>query len=75
MPPVPLIHPTSADALLTLRHLLEERALVATLPLGRDPDYMADLDEEIGAIRHELVLLAVTEIATLRAELGDRGQG
>jgi hypothetical protein len=75
MPPVPLIHPTASDAMHALRHLLEERALVSTLPLGRDPDYVADLEEEIAAVRQEVVLLAVTEIATLRAELGGRGDG
>ncbi len=75
MPPVPLIHPSAAEAQEALRHLLEERALVATLPLGRDPDYIADLEEEVATLRHELVLLAVTEIATLHAELGARGQG
>jgi len=71
----PAIHPTSTDALLALRHLLEERALVATLPLGQDPDYVADLEEEIADARRQLVLAAVTEIATLRAELGARAQG
>ncbi len=75
MSPVPLIHPSAADALQALRHLLEERALVATLPLGRNAAYMADLEEEIATVRHEVVLLAVTEIAVLRAELGAHGQG
>ena len=75
MPLVPRTHPTASDAMHALRHLLEERALVSTLPLGRDPEYVADLEEEIAAVRHEVVLLAVGEIATLRAELGARGQG
>ncbi len=75
MPPVPLIHRSAADAQEALRHLLEERALVSTLPLGRDPEYVADLDDEIATLRHEVVLLAVTELAALRADLGVRGEG
>ncbi len=75
MQPLPRIHRSVPDAQEALRHLLEERALVATLPLGRDPEYVADLDDEIATLRREVVLLAVTEIATLRAELGTRAQG
>jgi hypothetical protein len=75
MPPVQLIHRSVTDAQQALRHLLEERALVTTLPLGRNAEYMADLDEEIATVRHEVVLLAVTEIASLRAALGARAEG
>jgi hypothetical protein len=53
-------------------HLLElqaERALASIEGLALTPAYMADLDEEIDATTHAYVGVAVTEIATLRAEL------
>jgi hypothetical protein len=53
-------------------HLLElqaERALASIEGLAVYPAYMADLDEEIEATTRAYVGAAVTEIATLRAEL------
>ena len=50
-----------------LNQLQAERALALVEGLGSA--YMADLDEEIAATRHAYVAAAVTEIATLRAEL------
>jgi len=53
-------------------HLVEleaERALAITRGLSKVETYMADLDEEIAATRQLYVASAVTEIATLRAEL------
>jgi hypothetical protein len=53
-------------------HLLElqtERALASTEGLAMDSVYMADLDGEIEATARAYIGAAVTEIATLRAEL------
>ncbi len=66
---------TALDALRHLEVLQEERALAAITSLVHDPDYIADLDDDIEASTHAYVGLAVTEIATLRAELGDRLRG
>ena len=52
-----------------LRQLVGERALAQAEGLGTQAAYMADLDEEIEAARAAYVGTAVTEIATLRAEL------
>lgn len=51
-------------------HLLQtERALALDTALRDDPAYMADLDEEILATRHAFIGSAVTEIASLRAQV------
>jgi hypothetical protein len=53
-------------------HLLElhaERSLASIAGLAGDSAYMADLDGEIEATVTAYVGAAVTEIATLRAEL------
>jgi hypothetical protein len=53
-------------------HLLElqaERALAAIEGLAVNSVYMADLDGEIEAAARAYAAAAVTEIATLRAEL------
>ncbi len=61
---------TTAPALAEqLRLLYAERALAAVEGLVADRAYMADLDEEIALARQAYVGTAVTEIATLRAEL------
>jgi hypothetical protein len=52
-----------------LQQLQSERALALIEGLDSDSAYMADLDEEIVVTRHAYVGAAVTEIATLRAEL------
>lgn len=52
-----------------LRELHVERALAAIEGLADDRAYMADLEEEILAARHAYVGTALTEIATLRAQL------
>ena len=52
-----------------LRQLLGERSLARAEGLGAQAAYMADLEEEIEAARAAYVGTAVTEIATLRAEL------
>ena len=52
-----------------LRELESERALASIEGLQSDSAYMADLDGQIAATRNAYVGAAVTEIATLRAEL------
>jgi hypothetical protein len=52
-----------------LKDLQAERALASIEGLASDSAYMADLDEELEHRRHLYVAAAVTEIASLRAEL------
>jgi hypothetical protein len=54
---------------LQLNDLQAERARAFIEGLEGNATYMADLDEEILTTRHAYVGAAVTEIATLRAEL------
>ncbi|WP_205698760.1 hypothetical protein [Conexibacter sp. SYSU D00693] len=58
-----------------LQVLESERALAGLCGLDHDPMYMADLRQEIADVRSTLVGLAVTEIASLRAQLGGRLDG
>jgi hypothetical protein len=58
-----------------LQELQTERALASIEGLQGDSAYMADLDDEIAMVRHAYVAAAVTEIATLRAELSGPQQG
>ena len=61
------------DTTLELRSLLGqlhvERALAIEEGLGGNAAYMDDLDEELVFRTHLYVIAAVTDIATLRAEL------
>ena len=66
---------TALDALRHLEVLQEERALAHLTGLIHDADYVADLDDDIQASTHAYVGLAVTEMATLRAELGGANFG
>ena len=63
----------TAQSATDLRHHLElleiERVLALDTALRNDAAYMADLQEEILATRHAYIGSAVTEIASLRAEL------
>jgi hypothetical protein len=66
------IHSSSLSALELRSHVTQleaERALALNEGLGGVRAYMADLDEELEHRRHLYVAAAVTEIATLRAEL------
>jgi hypothetical protein len=54
-----------------LRMLYVERALAELEGLTSDESYMADLLNDITAHKSALVGAVVTEIATLRAELGE----
>jgi hypothetical protein len=67
--------PAAADVQEHLQLLLVERELAAVEGLAENAAYMTDLDEEIAATRSAYVGAAVTEIATLRAELSGRLQG
>ena len=66
---------TALDALRHLEVLQEERALAHLTGLIHDADYVADLDDDIQSSTDAYVGLAVTEIATLRAELGGANFG
>jgi hypothetical protein len=64
------MRPVSAAEIHTLlRELHAERALASIEGPASDAAYVADLDEEIAATRTAYVGAAVTEIATLRAQL------
>jgi hypothetical protein len=54
---------------LRLKELHAERLLASSEGLAADTAYMADLDDEIAEVSDAYVGAAVTEIATLRAEL------
>jgi hypothetical protein len=60
----------AADALTKLRRLEAERLDAVEAGLGENALYMTDLDNDIEASRTIYIGLAVTEIATLRAQLG-----
>jgi hypothetical protein len=60
---------TASDARIELQRLQAERLDAADAGLGANEIYMADLETDIAASRVAYVALAVTEIATLRAEL------
>jgi len=75
MPPYALPHRTALDELDHLQGLREERALALATPLARQPAYLDDIDAEIEATAHAYIGLAVTEIATLRAQLGGEQVG
>jgi hypothetical protein len=61
---------TAAKIRADLRLLYAERALAGLEGLGNDPSYMADLLDDIDSLKNAYVGAVVTEIATLRAELG-----
>jgi hypothetical protein len=63
------VGPTAAEIRGHLTQLQAERALALSTGMAEVDAYMADLDEEIEATRQLYVSAAVTEIATLRAEL------
>jgi hypothetical protein len=70
-----MLHPnhpieTAAQALNRLRDLRFELAIAEPAGLQDDASYMDDIREDIAASEQLYVGLAVTEIASLRAELG-----
>ena len=75
-----MLHPdhpidTAAEALRHLEGLRSELAIAGPSGLLDDAVYVEDLREDIAASETVFVGLAVTEIASLRAELGGRLQG
>jgi len=60
---------TAADMKGRLQELETERACALSVGLGANRPYMADLEEEIEAVRAAYVGSAVVEIACLRADL------
>lgn len=60
---------TAADLRSHLLKLQAERALALDTGVGEAALYMSDIDEEIELSRELYVASAVTEIATLRAEI------
>jgi hypothetical protein len=58
------------DALTKLRRLEAERLDAVEAGLGENALYMNDLDSDIEASRTLYTGLVITEIATLRAQLG-----
>jgi hypothetical protein len=60
---------TAAEVRRYLVQLLDERSLALSNGMADIPAYIADLDEEIEEARAVYVAAAVTEMATLRAEL------
>jgi hypothetical protein len=60
---------TAADARGRLELLRAERALAVASGLDGNRTYLDDIDDEITGVEDAYVGLAVTEIATLRAEL------
>jgi hypothetical protein len=60
---------TASDARLEYHRLQAERLEAADAGLTANARYLAELETEIEASRVAYVALAVTEIATLRAEL------
>jgi hypothetical protein len=60
---------TASDARLELQRLMAERLDAVDSGLGGNGLYMTELETDIEVSRAAYVGLAVTEIATLRAEL------
>jgi hypothetical protein len=73
-----VFHPvmvTAAEARDQLAELESERALVLVTDLGYDAADLLELADELAVWRHHYVTAAVTEIATLRAELSGANSG
>jgi hypothetical protein len=66
---------TAAQLQHHLRQLYAERSLAEVAGLTSNPGYMADLLDDITAYEEAFTGVAITEIATLRAELGGVLQG
>jgi hypothetical protein len=66
---------TATDARTELRRLTAERLDAVEAGLGGNDLYMNALDQEVAAARAAFVGLALTEIATFRAQLGGPQRG
>jgi hypothetical protein len=60
---------SAIEVQIRLSELLVERALASLEGRASGSAYMTDLDEEIAATRSAYTAAAITDIATLRAEL------
>jgi hypothetical protein len=65
----------AADLRALLHQLSAERFEALELGLDANETYMAELEDEIAEARHAYVVAAVTEIASLRAQLTDVAGG
>jgi hypothetical protein len=72
MSPFTIPNSSAADELAHLTSLRTDRALAVAMG---DAELAGDLDVDIAAATSAYVGLAVTEIATLRGEVGGRDQG
>jgi hypothetical protein len=66
---------TATDARLQLHRLQVERLDAVEAGLGENAVYMTDLENDIASSRVAYVALAVTEIASFRAQLSGRNEG
>jgi hypothetical protein len=66
---------TATDARQQLQRLQAERLDAVDAGLGENELYMADLESDIAASRVAYVALAVTEIASLHAQLSGAQHG
>jgi hypothetical protein len=66
---------TATDARRQLHRLQVERLDAVEAGLGENVLYMTDLENDIAASRVAYVALAVTEIASFRAQLSGRNEG
>jgi hypothetical protein len=66
---------TATDARLQLHRLQVERLDAVEAGLGDNAVYMTDLENDIASSRVAYVALAVTEIASFRAQLSGRNEG
>jgi hypothetical protein len=72
MSPFTIPNTTAADERAYLTSLYTDRAIAVAMG---DAELAEDIDIDIAASRSAYVGLAVTEIATLRGEIGGRDQG
>jgi hypothetical protein len=68
--PRPQLTMTAVDARSQLSRLQAERRNAVEAGMGGNSVYMTDLGDDIAAARAKFIGLAMTEVATLRAELG-----
>ena len=66
---------TAHDVRLRLGRLAAERLEAIEAGLGNNAAYMRELEQDLSAARASYVGLAVTEMATLRGQLGGRQHG
>ena len=66
---------TATDARLQLHRLQVERLDAVESGLGENALYMTDLENDIASSRVAYVALAITEIASFRAQLSGRNEG